>query len=122
MSTPDDHTSFTQSEAAVRPVTVDQYEVEGAWVVVAAGELDMDTVPTLQEALEGGAASHPSVLLDAGAVTFADSTALTALLRMHRTTVFRIAAPSPTLLHLIQITGADRILTVRPTVDEARTA
>ncbi|CAM5638431.1 STAS domain-containing protein [Streptomyces atroolivaceus] len=122
MSTPDDHTSFTQSKAAARPVTVDQYEVEGAWVVVAAGELDMDTVPTLQEALEGGAASHPSVILDAGAVTFADSTALTALLRMHQTTVFRIAAPSPTLLHLIQVTGADRILTVRPTVDEARTA
>ncbi|MEV7107572.1 hypothetical protein [Streptomyces atroolivaceus] len=53
MSTPDDHTSLAQSKAAARPVTVDQYEVEGAWVVVAAGELDMDTVPTLQRRWKG---------------------------------------------------------------------
>lgn len=122
MSTHDDHKESTQPEVSVRPVIVDRYPIEGAWVVVAAGELDMDTVPVLQGALEAGAASHPSVILDAGAITFADSTALTLLLRMHQATAFRIAAPGPALLQLMRITGADRVLTVRPTVEEARTA
>ncbi|HWU08196.1 MAG TPA: STAS domain-containing protein [Streptomyces sp.] len=122
MSAHDDHAISTRSEASDRPVAVDQYPLDGAWVVVAAGELDMDTVPALQEALEAGAASHSSVVLDAGAITFADSTALTLLLRMDRSTTFRIAAPGPALLQLMQITGADRVLTVKGTVEEARTA
>ncbi|MFD3613111.1 STAS domain-containing protein [Streptomyces atroolivaceus] len=52
----------------------------------------------LRQALEAAAATQPLVILDAGAVTFADSTTLSLLLRTHRSTHFRIAAPPPALL------------------------
>ncbi|MGW8329150.1 STAS domain-containing protein [Streptomyces sp. NPDC055808] len=96
-----------------------QYARGGSSVVVARGELDVDTVPLLARALERAAAAAPVVVLDVGGVTFADSTTLNLLLRTHRATTLRIAAPQTQLLHLLEVTGADHVLRLYPSTDDA---
>ncbi|WP_250293541.1 STAS domain-containing protein [Streptomyces atroolivaceus] len=87
-----------QQAAAGSVGVVEEYAVEGGWVVVGGGDFDWNTVLRLRQALEAAAATQPLVILDAGAVTFADSTTLSLLLRTHQSTHFRIVAPPPALL------------------------
>ncbi|WST36071.1 STAS domain-containing protein [Streptomyces sp. NBC_01167] len=98
-----------------------QYAVGDAWVVVARGEVDLNNLPPLTEALTQAAETHATVVLDASGITFADSTFLNLLLRIHQATDLRIAAPGPQLERLLDLTGADGVLHLRPSVDEATT-
>ncbi|MEU9395674.1 STAS domain-containing protein [Streptomyces sp. NPDC048324] len=98
-----------------------QYERGGAWVVIAQGDYDLDSIGRLTQALDTAAAQHKRVVLDASAVTFADSTFLNLLLNTHHRTDLRIAAPAPQLRRILEITGADTLLDIRPTVDDAVT-
>ncbi|MFF4324105.1 STAS domain-containing protein [Streptomyces sp. NPDC001568] len=98
----------------------DTYERHNAVAVVTAvGEYDADTVGPIDEQLTAAAASHPTVVLDASALTFADSSFLNLLIRVHRTTTLRIAAPQNRLRRLLEMTGADQVLDVRATLKEA---
>ncbi|MFJ8802815.1 STAS domain-containing protein [Streptomyces sp. NPDC102487] len=72
--------------------------------------------------MELAAAAHPVLVVDGGAVTFADSSALNLLLRMHQVTTLRLANPSAPLARLLRITGADQVLNVFPTLDQACSA
>ncbi|MEV7030387.1 STAS domain-containing protein [Streptomyces sp. NPDC093272] len=96
-----------------------QREQSGAWVVAVVGAFDLTSTPALAAALEAGARSHARVVLDATGLTFADSTVLNLLLHVHRTTVLRVAAPPPQLARVLELTGADAVLDVRPTLEEA---
>lgn len=98
---------------------VEQYAWRGAWVVVATGAYDMDSVGPLAEVLKAAARRHPKVVLDASGVTFADSTFLNLLILTHRTATFRVVAPSPQVRRLCEITGVDGLLQLRATVDDA---
>ncbi|WUN43995.1 STAS domain-containing protein [Streptomyces sp. NBC_00306] len=98
-----------------------QYAVGDVWVVVARGEVDLNNLPPLTEALTQAAETHATVVLDASGITFADSTFLNLLLRIHQATDLRIAAPGPQLERLLDLTGADGVLDLRPSVDEATT-
>ncbi|MFJ8160269.1 STAS domain-containing protein [Streptomyces sp. NPDC096136] len=100
-------------------VVGDGHRAGAGWVVVARGELDQDTLAPLEEALTAAADRHPLVVLDVGAVTFGDSSFLNLLLRVHRTTVLRIAAPGRQLSRLFALTGADTVLAQYPGVREA---
>ncbi|MFH7595743.1 STAS domain-containing protein [Streptomyces racemochromogenes] len=100
-------------------VVEDGYAAGPGWVVVASGELDQDTLPSLQEALAAAADRHPVVVLDASAVTFGDSSFLNLLLRVRRTTALRIAAPGEQLRRLFALTGADTVLSLYPDVPAA---
>ncbi|MFE9023828.1 STAS domain-containing protein [Streptomyces sp. NPDC007808] len=99
-----------------------QYEWRGAWVVVAHGEYDMDSIAPLTDALETAVRKHATVVLDASGVAFADSTLLNLLIRTHQAGTLRVAAPSPQLRRLCEITGADTLLELRGSVDEAAVA
>ncbi|MFH0521385.1 STAS domain-containing protein [Streptomyces sp. M41] len=99
-----------------------QYELRGAWVVAAHGAYDMDTIAPLADALETAVRKHPKVVLDASGVTFADSTFLNLLIRTHQVGTLRVAAPSRQLQRLCEITGADRVLELRGTVEDAADA
>jgi anti-anti-sigma factor len=101
---------------------VKQYAQEGSWVVVAQGDLDADTLPPLAQAMEEAAAAHQVLVLDAAAVSFADSSALNLLLRIHQSTALRIASPRPQLLRLLEITGADEVLGTYPSTADACSA
>ncbi|MFF4398417.1 STAS domain-containing protein [Streptomyces sp. NPDC001480] len=90
-----------------------------AWVVVVRGEFDLNTSGALAEALGAAARARPRVVVDAAGVSFADSVFLTLLLRVHGQTDLRVAAPSPQLVRVLELTGADRVLDVRVTVEDA---
>ncbi|MFG3275769.1 STAS domain-containing protein [Streptomyces luteogriseus] len=96
-----------------------QYEWLGAWVVVARGAYDMDSIPPLSDALRAAVREHPKVVLDASGITFADSTLLNLLILTHQTGTLRVVAPSPQLQRLCEITGVDGILEMRASLDDA---
>ncbi|MEU9182730.1 STAS domain-containing protein [Streptomyces sp. NPDC048550] len=95
------------------------YPAGAGWVVAAQGELDQDTLAPLEEALVSAADQHRLVVLDAGSVTFGDSSFLNLLLRLHHLTGLRIAAPGEQLRRLFALTGADTVLFLYPTVEDA---
>ncbi|MFE9454529.1 STAS domain-containing protein [Streptomyces sp. NPDC006739] len=96
-----------------------QYELGGAWVVVAHGDYDMNSMGPLAEVLQTAAQKHSRVVLDASGVTFADSTFLNLLLQIHPVTRLRVAAPTPQLRRVLEITGADTVLDIRDSVENA---
>ncbi|WP_405976998.1 STAS domain-containing protein [Streptomyces sp. NBC_00158] len=100
-------------------VVGDGYRAGPGWVVETRGELDQDTLPALEEALTAAADRHAMVVLDASSVTFGDSSFLNLLLRVHRLTVLRIAAPGEQLRRLFALTGADTVLSLHPGVQDA---
>jgi len=88
-------------------------------VVVAHGGYGLDSLSGLADALETAAQKHSKVVLDASGVTFADSSFLNLVLGVHRLTSLRLAAPAQQLRRLLELTGADGVLAVRATVEEA---
>ncbi|MFD7260457.1 STAS domain-containing protein [Streptomyces sp. NPDC059874] len=100
-------------------VIKDSYLAGAGWVVAAHGELDQDTLGPLEEALASAADQHRLVVLDAGSVTFGDSSFLNLLLRVHHLTTLRIAAPGDQLRRLFALTGADTVLSLHPNVEDA---
>ncbi|MFD8309072.1 STAS domain-containing protein [Streptomyces sp. NPDC059690] len=123
MATPDDDsTLFPQfNEHIPMQIGVVQYERGGAWVVVAHGAYDLHSIGQLADALETAAAKHARVVLDASGVAFADSSFLNLLLSTHRMTDLRVAGPTPQLRRVLEMTGADTVLDIRATVDDAVT-
>ncbi|MFD5409985.1 STAS domain-containing protein [Streptomyces nojiriensis] len=100
-------------------VVKDGYPAGAGWVVAAHGELDQDTLAPLEEALASAADRHGLVVLDAGSITFGDSSFLNLLLRLHHLTTLRIAAPGEQLRRLFALTGADTVLSLHPSVEDA---
>ncbi|MFJ5779091.1 STAS domain-containing protein [Streptomyces sp. NPDC093094] len=104
-------------EARVR-----QYERHGAGVIAAHGAWDMDSIKPLADALDTAAGKYPKIVLDASEITFADSSFLNLLVRIHRTAALRLVAPSLQVQRLCEITGMDSLLAVHGTVDDAAAA
>ncbi|MFJ4776651.1 STAS domain-containing protein [Streptomyces sp. NPDC088762] len=100
-------------------VVKDSYLAGPGRVVVARGELDQDTLVSLEEALTAAADRHELVVLDATSITFGDSSFLNLLLRLHRHTTLRIAAPGEQLRRLFALTGADTVLSLHASVQDA---
>ncbi|MFK0175637.1 STAS domain-containing protein [Streptomyces xanthochromogenes] len=98
---------------------VKQYAANGSWVVAVEGELDAQTLPPLQQAMERAAATQPILVFDASGLSFADSSTLNLLLQTHRATALRIAGAQPQLLRVLEMTGADTALALFPSVADA---
>ncbi|OKJ21754.1 anti-anti-sigma factor [Streptomyces sp. CB00316] len=98
---------------------VRQYEYRGAWVIVAAGAYDMGSITPLRQALHTAARQYPKVVLEASAVTFADSTFLNLLILTNEIGTLRVVAPSVQVRRLCEITGVDSVLEVRQTIEDA---
>jgi anti-sigma B factor antagonist len=109
----------------------DEFEVrtarvgDGTFVVTVSGELDLYTVPQLEEELERAKAPGAArVVVDLAGVSFMDSTALGALVRAHREV--RLAAgelalvsDDPRVARLFAITGLERVIRVHPSLIDA---
>ncbi|MEW5542716.1 STAS domain-containing protein [Streptomyces cyaneofuscatus] len=91
-------------------------------VVAPQGDFDEDTLPPLEARIREAVHVHGGLILDAGNITFGDSTFLRLLLSTHQDADLRIAAPSPAVTRLISIVGADQVLRIHPTVKAARSA
>ncbi|GGX75752.1 STAS domain-containing protein [Streptomyces minutiscleroticus] len=97
-------------------------ETGTSMVISVIGEVDLDNVGRLSEVLERQAlGSEHAVVLDLSGVTFADSTTVNAILRARRDLGprLRLAALSPYVERLVEITGIRQALPVYGTVDEA---
>ncbi|MFH8255507.1 STAS domain-containing protein [Streptomyces roseolus] len=111
--------------------SVEVEEEERGTVLVLRGELDHDSAVQLDEAgrrgtgAAGGAAGP--VVVDLAALTFCDSSGISALLRLHRHASARgrpleLAAVPRTVRRLFALTGLDQIFTVRADAHEALAA
>jgi len=98
-----------------------QYERAGVWIVVAHGAYDPHSIAPMQDALETAAKKHPRVVVDVAGLEFADSSFLNLLLRTHRATSLCLVSPAPQLRRVLEITGADEVLEIRATVEDAVT-
>ena len=94
-------------------------------VVSVAGELDLHTAGDLRAELDGAIARGPKrVVVDLGAVTFLDSTALGALVTAAKR-ARAVGAPTvvvtddPHTRKVFRITGLDGVLDLRRTLSEA---
>lgn len=92
-----------------------------AQVVAAHGDIDIETLGPLRQALEA-AADSPVVVLDASGITFADSSFLSVLLTVRQRTDLRVAGAPPQVKRLLELTGADRIIALYPSVAQAQRA
>ncbi|MFE9845324.1 STAS domain-containing protein [Streptomyces goshikiensis] len=94
----------------------------GTRVVAVAGEVDLDTVPRLADALRQALTCLPlprTLVVDCSGLEFCDCTGLSELLRARRTAqaagiAFRLAAPSRQVAHLLELTGADTAFETLP--------
>ncbi|MEU7065510.1 STAS domain-containing protein [Streptomyces sp. NPDC051578] len=100
----------------------------GAVVCAITGDLDLDGLgavrPLLEQAVRSGA---NRLVIDLTGLGFCDSSGLNLLLAARLDAEkaglgVRLAAPTQQLLRLLEITGADTVFTVDPTVDAALTA
>ena len=67
------------------------------------GELDMLTVPALQQRVEGFLSEHTTVVIDLSRLTFVDSAGMRALLLAHGTGKVELKDPSPVVLQTFEV-------------------
>ncbi|MFE9853622.1 STAS domain-containing protein [Streptomyces sp. NPDC005576] len=91
-------------------------------VIAPHGEFDADTLEPLERDIEAAIASHGGLILDAGNITFGDSTFLQLILTTHQRGWLRIAAPTAPLRRLFSVTGTDMVLHLHPDVTDAALA
>jgi anti-sigma B factor antagonist len=96
-------------------------------VVAVVGDVDMNTVPELEEQLVAATRADVPLVLDLAGVTFLDSTGLSALVRCHERgqrdgTGFRVVVASRTVSRPLALTSLDSLLDVYPTLEAALAA
>ncbi|MFB7462622.1 STAS domain-containing protein [Streptomyces sp. NPDC056224] len=99
---------MTEQAVSVAP------DENGQRTVCCVGNFDLDTLQALRSVCEAAVADGVSrLVIDAGRVTFADSSFLNLLLHTHRGIDVVVAGPpSRVVKRLLEITGADQVLTV----------
>ena len=98
-------------------------ELDGGCVVRLGGELDLYNAHVVRDALVGACANGPNrLVVDLSEVEFMDSTALGVLIEA-RSKLGRdglvLAAPQLETRRTLQVSGLDRHLPVRDSVDDA---
>lgn len=122
------HSDSSESAQARERLTVCVRNADdGAQVISASGELDLDSQPALEAALTHALRADPAprlVAVDLTALTFCDSSGLNLLLRAHaqaqqRAIPLRLAGLRPHVLRVFEITGAHTIFSLHDRIDQA---
>ncbi|MFE6869170.1 STAS domain-containing protein [Kitasatospora sp. NPDC057692] len=98
---------------------------DGAAVCVLAGDLDVETLAPAAEALAGLVAQRPTaVVIDLRGVGFCDSSGLNVLLRTRLAAEragleLRLAAVPPTVMRVLDLTGARTVFAIHESVGAA---
>ncbi|MFF0191244.1 STAS domain-containing protein [Streptomyces sp. NPDC005244] len=105
-------------------LSIDQNVRSGIRVLVLGGEIDADTVGLLREAMRIDGRESSKLVLDLGAVTFLDSSAINvlALANRHATAAggwLRMAALTSPVQRVVELVGLDTIIMCYPTLPEA---
>ena len=107
------------------PFSITVARVGDVAVVAVAGDLDLQTAPTLDHQtrplFDGG-----HVELDLAKVSFIDSTGINTLVRLNRhatehNSAFTLVDPPPYVLRVLTVTGLTEAFHIRPTPDAAPT-
>jgi anti-sigma B factor antagonist len=89
-------------------------ERDGALVVAADGEIDLETSPALARAIQSGLDGNHRLVIDLRSVTFIDSTGIALLLEKYdqaqRLGVEICIEPSAIVRRVLAIAGVDRVL------------
>jgi anti-sigma B factor antagonist len=108
-------------------LVTDSRQVEqGLWVLDVHGDLDLSTVQSMNQAVDGVLSKHPRALaLDLSDVPFMDSSALAALvgasMKLEQQGAYLVVLrPRPMPRQLFRRTSVDRILLVAESIAEAR--
>lgn len=102
-----------------------RYVLDGYAVVELRGELDVGTVPVLKAGLDGLLnRPAPRIILDLAALTYIDSSALTALVSSDRRArelggALTLVGPRGIVARVLSITALDQHFPVFPTVSAA---
>lgn len=108
-----------------RLLTCRCYPYNGCTVVAVAGEIDLATAASFQEALGEAIAAEPAgIVVDLSAVTFMDSTGMGALVRArrradeHGRSVALVGATAG-VRRILDLTGLDRVFVLHESLDDA---
>ncbi|WP_405008271.1 STAS domain-containing protein [Kitasatospora purpeofusca] len=94
----------------------------GAMLCVLVGDLDIETLAPAAEALDALVAQGPgAVVIDLGGVGFCDSSGLNVLLKTriaaeHGGLELRLAAVPPTVMRVLDLTGARAVFSIHDSV------
>ncbi|MGW6263283.1 STAS domain-containing protein [Streptomyces sp. NPDC055085] len=96
----------------------------GMRVLELSGEIDADNADILRQALMAEDGAPSQTVLDLGAVTFMDSSAISVLAAAHRDAAavggqLRMAALTAPVARVVGIVGLDTIIPCYPTLPEA---
>ncbi len=99
----------------------------GVAVLAVSGEIDLATIPAFEAAIADALTQRPTALIvDLSGVEFLASAGLQALVATRETVTgtagFAVVANGPATSRPIQLTGLDQILSLHPTVADARSA
>ncbi|WP_413206880.1 STAS domain-containing protein [Rhodospirillum sp. A1_3_36] len=103
---------------------VDIREQGKATIVAVAGEVDLQTSPTLRAALIESLKANTALVVDLGAVDYIDSSGITSLLEAlklakEKKVGFTLAQVSPGAMRVIQLGRLDKVFTITNSVDAA---
>ena len=93
-------------------------DADGALVLTAEGEIDLETAPRLSELITSAfAEGQKKIVLDLGSVTFIDSSGLTALVVAQASAVeanaeLILRSVTRSTYDLLLMTGLDQVLTI----------
>ncbi|WP_228974504.1 STAS domain-containing protein [Streptomyces sp. DH12] len=108
-------------------ISITRTSTDGIRVLTVRGELDHHTAPDLRRALTVTADDDPPTarsVLDLSAVTFMDSSGINVLVTAHQEAHradgwLRLAAPSDSVMRVIELVGLDTVITCYPTLRQA---
>ncbi|MGA5120900.1 STAS domain-containing protein [Streptomyces pseudogriseolus] len=100
---------------------------DGIRVLTLTGEIDHHTGDQLRRALDGAGATEPRIVIDMRQVTFMDSTGINILIAAYRAVTkvggwLRLAAPTDSVMRVLQLVGLDDIIECHPSLHEALAA
>jgi anti-sigma B factor antagonist len=99
----------------------------GVAVLSVSGEIDLATIPAFEAAIADALTQRPTALIvDLSGVDFLASAGLQALVAARESLTgaaeFAVVAHGPATSRPIQLTGLDHVLSLHPTVADARSA
>ncbi|MFG2546338.1 STAS domain-containing protein [Streptomyces sp. NPDC048594] len=99
---------------------------DGIRVVALSGEIDYHTGGRLRQALDVTGTVLPRIAIDLSQVTFMDSVGINLLIATHQNAAaaggwLRLAAPTDTVLRVLQLVGLDQFIDCQPTLKQALT-
>lgn len=103
-----------------------QITERGEWVVLAPiGEVDLSTAPRIrQEGVRAVAAGARHLVIDLGGVDFMDSLGVGVLVALRKRVAsvggsLRLARPEPQVRRVLSLAGADQVMDVVGSLDDA---